>query len=209
MKLNREALAHYLDTKFNKSVDDVEQAEFEVIGDDIEDMSVELNSDTEQMENILGQRKTTDNGYSPSMDADPFYADPEKKLYQPLRDIALERKKGDACKTLMLEVVVEDTEAEKHLAYLQEVMVKPTSYGGDTSGVNIPFTVSEDGERRKGYVTAESLKSKAPKFTEGAIEAVALRAGVKVAQTPTGAQETADAATAAAAKAVAKASKTE
>lgn len=201
MKLNREALAHYLDTKFNKSVDDVEQAEFEVIGDDIEDMSVEMNADTEQKQNILGQTKTSDNGYSPSMDADPFYADPEKKLYQPIRDIALERKKGDACKTLMLELVVEDTKAEKHLAYLQEVLVKPTSYGGDTSGVNIPFTVSEDGERKKGYVTAESLKAKSPKFTEGAIEAVALSAGVKVAQAPASAQEAADAAAKTAVKA--------
>ena len=33
------------------------------------------------------------------------------------------RLKGDACKTLMLEVIVEDTESVKHLAYAQEVLV--------------------------------------------------------------------------------------
>ena len=38
-KLNREALAHYLDTSF-KGV--AESAEWEIIGDDIEEMSVEL-----------------------------------------------------------------------------------------------------------------------------------------------------------------------
>ena len=171
-KLNREAIGNYLDTKFNTKVADVEKAEFEIIGDDIEEMSVELNSDTEQIKNILGQTKTRDNGYSPSMDADPFYADPEKKLYPKLRDIAMDRLKGDDCKTLMLEVIVEDTEAENHLAWLREVTVKPTSYGGDTAGFNIPFTVSEDGASQKGYVSAESMKSGNPTFTEGAIPGV-------------------------------------
>ena len=69
----------------------------------------------------------------------------------------------------MLEVIVEDTEATNHLAYVQEVIVKPQSYGGDTAGLNIPFQVSEDGARTKGYVTATSLKTGNPTFTEGTI----------------------------------------
>ncbi len=170
-KLNREALAHYLSTGFEKKK--VSEAgdvtDWEVIGDDIEEMSVEMNPDTEQTKNILGQTKTTDNGYEPSMEADPFYADPEKKLYTALRDIALERKKGADCKTLMLEVIADGTlETENFLAFVQEVIVKPNSYGGGTEGVNIPFTVSEDGARVKGYVTKTSLESGSPKFTEGA-----------------------------------------
>ena len=165
MKLEREAMAHYLDTAFNTKVADASKAVFEIIGDDIEDMSVELNADTEQIKNILGQTKTKDNGYSPSMDADPFYADPEKKLYPMLRDIAMNRLKGDQCKTLLLEVIVEDTSAETHKAWLREVMVKPQSYGGSTEGFNIPFTVSEDGDSLAGTVTAESMKTGAPVFT--------------------------------------------
>ena len=164
-KLNREALAHYIDTAWNKKVADASKAVFEIIGDDIEEMSVELNADTSQGKNILGQTRTKDNGYSPSMDADPFYADPDKKLYPKLRDIAMERLKGDDCKTLMLEVIVEDMEASTHVAYLREVIVKPTSYGGGTEGFNIPFNVSEDGAWKKGTVTAESVKAGAPVFT--------------------------------------------
>lgn len=164
-KLNREAMATYLDTVFNTKVADVSKAVFEIIGDDIEEMSVELNPDTEQNKNILGQTKTKDNGYEPSMDADPFYADPEKKLYPKIRDIALGRLKGAACKTLMLEVFVEDTEATTHTAYVREVMVKPQSYGGDTGGLNFPFNVSEDGASVKGTVTAASLTSGSPTFT--------------------------------------------
>lgn len=168
MKLNREAMAHFIDTEMHTSITDVANAAWEIIGDDIEDMSVELNSDTEQKKNILGKTSTTDNGYSPSMDADPFYADPDKDLYLVLRDIAMERKKGDACKTLMLEVIVEDTEAETHLAYVREVMIKPQSYGGDTTYVNIPFNVSEDGDWKKGTVTAASMKAGTPVFTAAA-----------------------------------------
>lgn len=164
-KLNREALAHYLDTKWNKKVADVGTSVFEIIGDDIEDMSVELTQDTSQVKNILGQTKTVDNGVSATMDADPYYADPEKQLYEHLRDIAMERKSGADCKTLMLEVIVEDTEAATHKAYVREVMVKPTSYGGGTEGFNIPFNVSEDGAWKKGTVTAESIRTGNPVFT--------------------------------------------
>lgn len=165
MKLNREALATYIDTAWNKKVADASKATFEIIGDDIEEMSVELNSDTEQTKNILGQTRTVDNGYTPSMDADPFYADPDKALYPKLRDIAFKRLKGDECKTLMLEVIIEDTEATTHTAFVREVMVKPQSYGGGTEGFNIPFTVSEDGDWAEGTVTAASVKTGAPVFT--------------------------------------------
>lgn len=170
-KLGREALAHYLDTTFGM---DHAKAVWEILGDDIEEMSVEMNPDTEQIKNILNQTKTKDNGYEPSMEADPYYADPEKKLYPKLRDIALERLKGAACRTLQLEVIVEDDEAENHLAFVQEVMVKPNSYGGDTGGFNIPFSVSEDGSRTKGYVTAESLKTGNPTFTAGEIPSASM-----------------------------------
>ena len=75
------------------------------------------------------------------------------------------RSKGDACKTLMLDVIVEDTSASNHLAYVQEVLVKPQSYGGDTGGLNIPFQVSFNGARTKGYVSASTLSSGNPTFT--------------------------------------------
>ena len=164
-KLNREALAHYLDTAWNKKVADASKAEFEILGDDIEEMSVELNADTSQVKNILGQTKTIDNGFTPSMSADPWYANTESKLYTHLRDIVLEQLKGDERKTLMLEVIVEDVESPTHLAYVREVKVTPTSYGGGTEGFNIPFTVDFDGAYAKGTVTAESIKAGAPVFT--------------------------------------------
>lgn len=167
-KLAREALVHYVDTAWHASFSSVSTsstATWEIIGTDIEEMSVELNSDVETKKNILGQTRAKDNGYEPMMNADPFYADPDSNLYEKLRDIALERKKGAACKTLMLEILIEDTEAETFSAFVREVLVKPTSYGGGTEGVNIPFTVTEDGAFTKGTVTATSVKAGAPVFT--------------------------------------------
>ena len=164
-KLNREALAHYLDTEWNKKVADASKAVFEILGEDIEEMSVEMNPETEQKKNILGQTKTIDSGFTPTMSADPWYANTESKLYPHMRDISFEQLKGDERKTLMLEVIVEDTEAATHLAYVREVKVTPTSYGGGTEGFNIPFTVDFDGAYAKGTVTAESVKTGAPVFT--------------------------------------------
>ena len=164
-KLNREALAHYLDTAWNKKIADASKAVFEILGEDIEEMSVEMNPETEQRKNILGQTKTIDSGFMPTMSADPWYANTESKLYPHMKEIVFEQLKGDERKTLMLEVVVEDTQAETHTAYLREVKVTPTSYGGGTEGFNIPFTVDFDGAYAKGTVTAASVKAGAPVFT--------------------------------------------
>lgn len=165
MKLPREALAHYLDTAWNKKVADASKAVFEILGDDIEEMSVEMNPETEQRKNILGQTKTIDSGFTPTMSADPWYANTESKLYPHMKEIVFEQLKGDERKTLMLEVIVEDTEADTHTAYLREVKVTPTSYGGGAGGFNIPFTVDFDGAYAMGTVTAESVKAGAPVFT--------------------------------------------
>lgn len=166
MKLKRSALAHFLDSAWNKKVADASQAVFEILGDEIEDMSVDMNPDTTQIKNILGQTKTTDNGFAPSMSADPWYANTESALYPHMRDIVMEHITGDERKTLMLEVLIEDTESDTYLAYLREVKVTPTSYGGGTEGVNIPFTVDFDGAWVKGTVTADSVKAGSPVFTE-------------------------------------------
>lgn len=69
MKLNREAFMLYLDSTFKKVT---ASAKWVLIGDDIEELSTELNPDMETTKNILGQTKTKDNGYEPTTDADPF-----------------------------------------------------------------------------------------------------------------------------------------
>ena len=158
-KLERKALAHYLDSSFGGV-----QAAWFLLGADLEELSVELNPDVESVKNILGETSVRDNGYEPSATADPYYANPEDAIYEKIRDIALERKKGEACKTKILEVIIEDTKDASHLAFVEDVIVKPTSYGGGTDGVAIPFDVHFAGNRKKGTVT---ITEGVPVFTEG------------------------------------------
>lgn len=158
-KLKRSALMHFL----NPKPETKESIPWFLIGKDVEDMSVELNPDTEQVKNILDETSVNDNGYEPSTDVDTYYADPDDgEFYEFIKGIALERKTGSDCITQMLEVLVDKTEAPFD-AWVEDVMVKPTSYGGATGGVRIPYTVTFCGNREKGTVT---IADKVPTFTK-------------------------------------------
>lgn len=147
MKLERKAYMTFIDANFGSG-----SPKWFLIGKDIEDMSVELNPDTETVKNILGETSVKDNGYEPSMSVDPYYANPDDDIYPKIKDIAMKRLKGDACKTSILEVIVEDTDGP-HEAYTEDIIVKPQSYGGDTSGFAIPFDTLFDGNRKEGTAT--------------------------------------------------------
>ncbi|MCI8955624.1 MAG: hypothetical protein HFG29_01395 [Eubacterium sp.] len=164
MKLKRSYLLHFIDASFGGTG----SPSWFLIGKDIEEMSVELNPDTETVKNILDETSVNDNGYEPSMSADPYYANPEDAIYPKLRDIAMNRLTGEDCKTQVLEVLMEgDTEAS-HKAWIEDAIVKPQSYGGSQSGINIPFDVTFNGNRKEGTVT---ITNKVPTFKEGTVSA--------------------------------------
>lgn len=156
-KLKRQALLHYIDASFGGDT-----PIWFLIGKDIDDMSVDLSPDTETKKNILGETSVNDNGYEPKLSADPYYANPGDSIYAKLKDIAMNRKTGDECKTKILEVLV-DKENGPYDAWQEDCIVKPQSYGGGTEGVAIPFDVSFDGNREQGTVT---IVDKVPTFTK-------------------------------------------
>ena len=133
------------------------------VGKDIEEMNVDLAPDTEIIKNILDETAFRHNGYEESIEADPFYADPDDALYTPLKNIAMNRLKGDELKTKMLEVLIEDTSDTSHAAWQQYCYLVPQSVGGDTSGLQIPFNVYPVGTRTQG--TAAISSSGVPAFT--------------------------------------------
>lgn len=160
-KIERKYFAHYLDTAFVTDTSSESTPSWYRIGEDLEEYSVELNPDTEVTKNILGNTKFTHNGYEPSADADPFYARDGDALFEKLQSIVDNRDMGDQLKTSALEVhlweEINDSTLtdppKKYVAYRQFCYVTPTSYGGDTSGYQIPFTVSYVGDRIKGTFT--------------------------------------------------------
>lgn len=156
-KLKRSALLHYLDETFGGT-----EPTWFIIGKDVEDMSVELNPSTEVKKNILDETSVTDSGYEPSIDVDTYYADPDDgDFYEMLKQIAMNRLTDDDCKTKILEVLIDKTEGP-YEAWTEDVIVKPTSYGGATGGVRIPYSITFAGNRTEGTVT---LADRVPTFT--------------------------------------------
>lgn len=157
MKLKRSAHRLFLNTK------GAESPTWYWVGKDIDDMSVDMGGSFETKKNIMDETSVSDTGYTPSIAATPYYADPDDAIYSFLEDLALNRKSGDDCLAEYLEVIVKDTESENHEAWKEDCKIEINSYGGPTDGYQIEFTVHPAGNRTKG--TAK-ITNKVPTFTE-------------------------------------------
>lgn len=144
-KIERKYFAHFIDVSFGGA-----SAEYVRLGKDLEEYNIELNPDTETVKNILGEQSTRHNGYEVSSEVDPFYAYSGDKLYEQLAKIANERLTGDDCATTVVDVLIDGSTGNVEWAYKEDVIVVPTSMGGDTSGVQIPFSINYNGNRTKG-----------------------------------------------------------
>lgn len=151
-KSERKCFAVYLDAAFSA---DYSATEYKIIGHDLDSLSVELNPTVETFRNILGQNSVRHEGYEPSMDVETFYHRAKEALEAKVLDLAMARKSGDACKTSCVEVVyamAEDGASEPEVihAYREDILLVPTSYGGDTTGFQTPFQINFSGNRVKG-----------------------------------------------------------
>ena len=143
-KIERKYLAHYVDESFNGAT-----PTYIRLGDDLEEYSEELNPDVEVKKNIKGEQTIDHKGYEVQSDVDPYYASEGSTLWNKLADIANERKTGAACKTTKVDVLLQE-DGTVVWAYREDVALIPNSIGGDTSGVQIPFTIYNLGNRVKG-----------------------------------------------------------
>ena len=149
--IERKYLAHYLDASFNGT-----SATYVRLGKDLEEYNEELNPDVEVNKNILGEQSVKHSGYEVQADVDPFYyEDYDDALSNKIMEIANTRATGDKCLTTMVDVLLkpgvdEETAPTVVWAYREDVYVIPNSVGGDTSGVQTPFTVYKAGNRVKG-----------------------------------------------------------
>lgn len=142
--LERQFLAHFIDASFGGAT-----VNYVRLGDDLEEYNIELNPDIEQFKNILGESKIRHQGYEPSGDVDPYYATIGDPLFDHLYSIVDDRLTGDGLMTTVVDVLL-DEDGTVTKATRENVKVVPGSLGGDTSGVQIPFTVYYNGGRTKG-----------------------------------------------------------
>ena len=143
-KIERKYLAHFIDASFGGQTPNYVR-----LGKDLEEYVEELNPDVEVNKNILGEQNVQHNGYEVQSEVDPFYAYTGDDLFEALAEIANERKTGDDCVTTKVDVLLA-ADGTVVWAYREDVWVVPNSIGGDTSGVQIPFSVYNAGNRVSG-----------------------------------------------------------
>lgn len=161
-KIERKNLAHFIDESFNATTPNYGR-----LGKDLESYNIEMNAETEETQNILGETSFNVKGYKPSVSVDTYYAYEGSALYTKLKSIIDNRSTGSQLQTTVVDVPInvssdgnvtvgEDT-------YREDVVVVPTSLGGDTGGVQIPFEIHYVGNRTKGTFDLTTKK-----FTEAA-----------------------------------------
>lgn len=149
--IERKYLAHYLDAAFGGS-----SVNYVRLGKDLEEYNEELNPDVTIGKNIIGEQSVKHSGYEVQGEVDPFYfEDYDDALSERIMEIANTRATGNRCKTTMVDVLYKPGATEEASptvvwAYREDVYVVPNSKGGDTSGIQLPFTVYYAGNRTKG-----------------------------------------------------------
>lgn len=143
-KIERKFLAHFIDASFGDK-----DTNYIRLGADLEEFNEELSPDVEVKKNIIGEQTVNHNGYEVQSEVDPFYAYYDDPLFERLAEIANERKTGDDCVTTKVDVLLKE-DGTVLWAYREKVWVVPNTIGGDTSGVQIPFSIYNAGERVKG-----------------------------------------------------------
>lgn len=151
-KAERKYLAHYIDAAFDSTY---AAAQYVRLGKDLEEYSIELNPDVEIKKNILGENSVVVNGYEASSNVDPYYYEYDDSLSEKVWNIAMNRTTGDGCKTSVVDVLLKPGEGEDAAptvveAWREDCYVVPERVGGNTSGIQMPFTIHRAGNRTKG-----------------------------------------------------------
>ncbi len=158
-KIERKYLAHYI----NAAPLGEEAASYERLGKDLEEFSPELAAQVDTKKNILGETSVLISGYEKTGAVEPYYAEADSALFARLQDIIDNSRVLDEVKTDVIEVKLwENVEEDVYPAIREEVYIEVTSYGGDTTGYQIPFTLHFTGNKVKG-----SFDVSTKTFTEG------------------------------------------
>ena len=150
MRIERKYLAHYI------NVSPEGEAVYERLGQDLESFTPELSAQVETKRNILGQSTVVISGYEKSGAVEPYYADSDSGLFARLQSIIDEDLVLEKLRTDVVEVKLWEQSEGKYAAIREEAYIAVSSYGGDTSGYQIPFTLHYTGKKTKGLFDPET-----------------------------------------------------
>ena len=90
-------------------------------------------------------------GYEKTGSVEPYYAEEGTGLFRRLQGIIDDALVLDSLKTDVVEVKLwEKAEGSAYPAVKETAYIEVMSYGGDTTGYQIPFTLHYTGEKVKG-----------------------------------------------------------
>ena len=148
MKIERKYMAHYLNANF---ANDDGTAGYVRLGQDLEEYSPELSANVEKKNNILGNTTVTIDSYQKQGEVSPYYAEKGDPLFEKLQTIIDGDLVLDDLKTDIVEVKLwGEASAGAYPAVKEECYIEVSSYGGDTTGYQIPFNVHYTGVKTKG-----------------------------------------------------------
>ena len=153
-KIERKYMAHLLNASFGQAAG---TASYERLGQDLEEYSAEMNAQVDTINNILGQKSIKISSYDKSGSVEPYYADKDSPLFEKLQEIIDGDLLLDDLKTDIVEVHLWETEQSGAFpAVKEECYIEITSYGGDTTGYQIPFNVHYTGVKTKGTFNVQT-----------------------------------------------------
>ena len=145
-KIERKYMAHFLN-----AAKAGEEAVYERLGQDLEEFSPEMAAQVETKKNILGQSSVVIYGYEKTAAVESYYAQAGSALFERLQQIIDGNLVLDELKTDVVDVKLWEAEESGAFPAVKEtVYLEVTSYGGDTTGYQIPFTLHYTGEKVHG-----------------------------------------------------------
>ena len=145
-KIERKYLAHFINTAAPGG-----EAAYERLGKDLEEYTPELAAEVETKKNILGETSILISSYEKTAAVEPYYAEKESGLFARLQAIIDGSLVLDDLKTDVVEVKLwEEETSGAYPAIREEAYIEVTSYGGDTTGYQIPFTLHYTGVKTRG-----------------------------------------------------------
>ena len=144
-KIERKYLAHYINTAAPG-----ESGVYERLGKDLEEFSPELSAQVETRKNILGEMSVVISGYEKSGQVQTYYAETGSSLFARLQQIIDQQLVLDDLKADVVEVKLWEDQNGGYPATREEVYIEVNSYGGDTTGYQIPFTLHFTGNKVSG-----------------------------------------------------------
>ena len=131
---------------------------WEAIGKDNDDLSKELNPDTESSKNVLGETTFRHSGYEPEVSVDPYYIDPSRKMYERIKRNAMEENYGETdllgwFAEAYFETANKESRTMTGYCYVRQAWYVPESVGGDTTAFAVPVSIHPVGARIRKKIT--------------------------------------------------------